>query len=495
MSRARQLFSVPVANTTNKDGYAAYDRSLEEKYLQCLLTNTMSNTFYAGKQELLKDANELHEKMLQKDPGFMAKSLAFARNEGFMRLQPIFGLVHLSQHQEFAKAFREVIKIPSDLAEFMTIMNSQGRGEGGRAIKRRISDFLNDISEYWAMKYSGRGRGYNLADAISTSHPKAKNERQQQLFRYLLGKDADLAELPQIGAYEAFKRAETDEERIHWIEQGKLHYELVTSAGKPSKAIWNAIVKQLPIFALVRHLNALERAGVLEENKGYIIERLTNSEALAKSKILPFQFLKTFYEVSVPWARDVLRQAVELTFGNLPNIKGSTAVFLDISGSMNGDYLKIGSVFALALYKKTKGDGVFWLFDTSVYDPKASLYDSILSQAERIRTQGGTNTAAPVQALNHKGIKVDNIIMITDEQQNSGSSFYSALNAYRKNINKDAKCFVVDLAPYHGYMVPPTDKLTHYIFGWSDQVLDYIGLASQGFGGLVDHVKRLQLGE
>jgi 60 kDa SS-A/Ro ribonucleoprotein len=96
------------------------------------------------------------------------------------------------------------------------------------------------------------------------------------------------------------------------------------------------------------------------------------------------------------WIKDVLRHAVELTFNNLPEIPGKTAVFLDVSGSMNGEYLRIGSVFALALLKKTSGNGVFRLFNTEVFNPKASLHDSILTQAERIKSQGGTDTGAPM---------------------------------------------------------------------------------------------------
>jgi len=495
MSRVKKWFASMVPTTTNMEGFPAYDRSLEERYLQCLLTNTISNTFYATGYELLQEADRLHDEMLAKNPGFMAKALAFARNEGFMRLQPIFGLTKLTRHPEFKSVFRHVIRIPPDLAEFLTIMKSQGRGEGGRAVKREIAAFLNDMSEYWALKYNGRGRGYNLADMIATSHPVPKDDCRQQLFRWLLGKEADLSELPQIAAYESYKRAATDEERVRLIREGRLHVELVTSAGKPSAEVWNAIVEQLPIFALVRHLNALGRAGVLDGHRHYIEKRLTDSEGLAKAKILPFRFLKAFNEVRIPWVRDALRQSVELTFSNLPDIQGKTAVFLDVSGSMDGDCLQIGSVFALALYKKTKGNGIFWTFDTEVYDPGASLHDSILTQAERIRAMGGTDTSAPVRKLIKDGLKVDNIIMITDEQQNAGSEFYKVLGTYRKKMNPEARCFIVDLAPYHGHMVPPTDSLTHYIFGWSEQVLDYIGLAARGFGGMVERVENLVLGD
>lgn len=250
---------------------------------------------------------------------------------------------------------------------------------------------------------------------------------------------------------------------------------------------------QMPTFALLRHLNTLDRAGVLEANREHVVKRLTDREALNRSKVLPFRFLSAFGQVNPAWAKDALRQAVELTFDNLPEIPGKTAVFLDVSGSMAGEYLKIGSVFALALFKKTKGNGLFWLFDTELIDPQPSLHDSILTQAERIRARGGTDTGICLRGMVSWRKEVDNIVIITDEQQNTGSPFYRELLRYRQAINPKVKAFVVDLAPYNSAMVPPTDANTHYIFGWSDQVLNYISLAAQGLGGLVEKVKGMSL--
>lgn len=415
MGRAKQLFSIPMANRKNRDDFPAYERSLEEQYLQTLLTNTLGNTFYAMGNELMAEADAVHDEMLTKDAEFAAKAIVFARTEGFIRLQPIYGLVKLSSVDPalFKKAFHQTIRIPSDLFDFLTILDSQKRGQGGRVIKREIATWLDHVSEYWAIKYNGRGRGFNLGDVIATTHPKPTTEKQQALFRYLMGKETDYALLPQIQAYEALKRAETETERVNLIRDGRLPHEVVTGVIKPTQVIWEMLMEQLPIFALLRNLNTLDRAGILQANLDYITIRLTDKEALQKSKILPFQFVNAFFAVENARVRDVLRQAVELTFDNLPNIPGKTAVFLDISGSMNGEYLRTGSVFALALFKKTRGNGLFWLFDTGVYDPNPSLHDSILSQAEKIQAQGGTNTGVPVAALTNRKEYVDNIIIST----------------------------------------------------------------------------------
>ncbi|GIO33573.1 MULTISPECIES: TROVE domain-containing protein [Paenibacillus] len=497
MSMAKKLFGSFRPNILNKDRYPAYARSLEEQYLQMLLTNTMSNTFYADQNELLSDAEQLHQEMANSNPNFMAKEIIFARNEGFMRLQPLFGLAILSIYRPdlFAKIFLLVVRIPSDLSDFLMILKGMGRGEGGRAVKRQVNRFLSGVSEYWAIKYNGRGRGYSLGDAIATAHPKPEDLKQQALFRYLRGLEANLALLPQVEALENLKLASTEEEQIAWIERGKLPYETVTGAIQPSKAVWEALLYQMPTFALLRHMNALQRAGVLEDkrNLDYVVNRITDEQALKKAKILPFRLATAFRQVDHPELRDALREAAELTFDNLPELGEKTAIFLDISGSMNGQYLEIGAVFALALYKKTQGSSLFWLFDTEVVDARPSRKDSILTQAAQIHARGGTDTGAPVRKLIQERRKVDQIIIITDEQQNSGSPFYEQLRLYRSKVNRDVKAFIVDIAPYRHAMVPDQDPQTFYIYGWSDTVLSYIAQSVKGYSSLVERVEGVSL--
>jgi len=497
MSRATSMFSsaVPRPDAVNRDGYPAYQRPLEEQYLQVLLTNTLSNTFYASSDQLLQEVEQVHDTMLAADPEFMAKALVFARNEGFMRLQPTFGLAKLAgvRPDLFAQVFDRVIVIPSDLQDFMTILSSMGRGEGGRAVKRQVARWLNEkLTEYWAIKYNGRGRGYSLGDIVRTVHPKPAGPKQSALFKYVVHGEGAGDFLPQIQAYKLLKQADPSS-RATLISAGRLPHEVVTAVGDLDKDCWRALVLQLPAMALLRYLTALERRGVLDEFQDYITTRLTDQMTLKNAKIFPFHFLKAFQQVQKPWVKDVLRQAVELTVANIPEISGKTAIFLDVSGSMGGGPLLIGSVFALALYKRTGGTALFWAFDTKVYEQSPSMVDSVLSQAERICDLGGTDTSAPIQRLADRRLFVDNIIMITDEQQNTGSPFYGALAQYRRKVNSKAKTFIVDISSYRSTMVPLTDSLTHYIFGWSDQVLHYISRSIQGYGGLVEAVRLISL--
>jgi 60 kDa SS-A/Ro ribonucleoprotein len=497
VSRAKSLFDSHQRAVSNHDGYDAYVRLVEEQYIQMLMTNTLNNTFYADEQLLMQEAASSHQEMAELDADFMARALVYARNEGFMRLQPLYGLAVLSRiaAEPFAQIFSHVVKTPGDLADFLTILRGSGRGQGGRAVKRQVSHFLNEISEYWVIKYNGRGRGYSLGDMVATTHPKPKDEKRQALFRYLRGHETDLTKLPQLQALHKLKKTRNPASQLHQIEKGMLPYSVVTSILQPTRSVWEALMLQMPMFALLRHLNAMDRAGVFEKKKNidYVIRRLTDIEALRQSRILPFRFVKAYEMVQRAGLREALQQAVEMSIHNLPPLPGRTAIFLDRSGSMQGDYLRIGSVLALALYKQTKGNSLFWLFDHQVEDAHPKLDEGILAQAYRIQAKGGTDTGRPVRELREAEERVDRIIMITDEQQNEGSPFYAELERYRRLMNPELQAFIVDISPYRQAMVPPRDGQTFYIYGWSETVLTYIAETVTGYETIAKRVREMPL--
>ena len=483
-------YSAPTKTNRDSAGYAAWDRPIEEQTLQTLLTNTLTNTFYADARELLKESEAVHDAMLAKDADFYARALVFARNEGFMRTQPILGLVKLAGKdiKLFEKVFPLVIRTPKDLSDFTTILGSKRKGQGGRAVKRVASKWIVDnLSDYWIVKYGAEKEdgAYSLKDMLRVYHPKGLKTGYA---KYILGKDEglDLSEMPQIAAFEGLKSAKTVAERVKFIKEGKLPHEVAsTFAGKDAK-VWAAI--NFPMFALLRNLATLERNGAIDDFKEQIQKNFNTPEYVKKSKILPFRFIKAFDKIQNEWVKDALRDAIENSVDNLPNIAGSSTILLDISGSMGG-FIAEASLFAVSAAKKA-GESEIYLFDDSVTKFGISARDSILSQVSRIKVRGGTDIQGAIATLITRKVNRDNVILITDEQQNQGSPAFTEIERYRRLVNKNANFFIIDVAPYRTAMTPPEmDKNTFYIYGWSDQVLSFIASVSQGFNTQVQAVK------
>lgn len=483
--------TVKQPDTVNREGFKAYTKDVKESYVQMLMTNTLGNVFYTSKEDLLNESKYLHKKVTTENPEFAAVALEYARNEGFMRTQPIFGLVHLASNRSlskarFIRAFNSVIKTPNDLIDFVTMLKAVRGNEGGRRVKDAVKCWLaTNLSEYWVIKYGADKSGsYSLADLIKIYHPSFGTNDAK--VAYLLGKEACFQDNSQILWYDLLKKATTDEARIKAIKSGRLPHEVASTFAGGSKLVWKAIADEMPTFALLRNLVNLERRDLIGNLLPIIHNKLTNKEILTKAKIMPFQIYSAFEKIATPEIKDILRIGIENTFDNLPDLGSKVAICLDHSGSMQGKFLTVASIFAIALAKKTGFNSKFYIFNTMAQEIKISKVDSILSQAEKIFVGGGTNTAVAVENMINDRVNVDTLIMITDEQQNVGTPFYQMVEKYKAIMHKpDLKVYIIAVAPYALSALSPKDmKNYYYIYGWSDKILDFISMTQKGFSSI-----------
>lgn len=523
--------SDPYAGTKakNHEGFPTFIRSDQEAYLQVLLTNTLSGTFYADQKELLADSLALHELMAQQNPDFMARAILYARNFGFMRLQPIVGLAFLAKHNLslFRQIFSRVIQTPGDLSDFVEIMRGKVVSNGmGRAVKTTINEWLAGLSEYHAIKYGSGGQGYSLRDILRLCHPKPKDMKRQLVFNYLVSGELQFApestgdipgpawydagsNVPQIEAFERLKQvassaseyasdADMQAAARQYIAAGRLPHEAVTGVLKPDVETWKALIDQMPYLALLRHLVTFQRQGVLKDQEAVakIADRLRNLVAMTRAKVLPFRFYSAMQEFHPQTSAEgdiysALSDALESSFVNLPELPGRICIAPDVSGSMHGliydkssiHYCDVTGILAGALLKKCANTPLVLPFETSVKrQTRFNKNDSIMTTANYIAgmTGGGTHVGAPIEWLYNNKDRVDTIIAITDSEDWAGGGFLPAWRRYRQDINRDAQAFLVTISPYRVAVAPQDEPGIHYIYGWNDSVLSFISQKAAG---------------
>lgn len=508
------------AHGVNYEGFPTFKRSLQEGYLQVLLTNTLGGTFYASEDKLMQESLALHAEMAATHPAFMARALVYARNEGFMRLQPIVGLAYLAKADRdlFRRVFNQVILTPGDLTDFIEIVRGDITPGGmGRSIKSAVNGWLNSLTEYHAIKYATGGQGYSLRDVLRVSHPKPISDKQDAIFLWLTDREKWQAKrdlTPQIDAFEQLKRVEEQQAARDLIKQGRLPYEVVTGAVKPDTATWAALMYQMPYMALLRHLNTLQQAGVLSEaqNAQYVAERLSNENAIQKAKVLPFRLFtasqmfqpKEAHEQAI---REALVTALESSFVNMPDLGGRICISPDISSSMLGTvsqmgktrYADIAGIFTGALLKKTISALVL-PFDTEVKKVRFSSRDTVMSIAGQIAdmSRGGTAISAPISHLLANKTPVDVFIGITDNVEwatdaHGNTGFLPTWNQYKAKVAPQAKAFLITIAPYRQAVAPQEATDIHYIYGWSDSVLKFITMTLTGLEGQVAAVSQREI--
>ncbi len=524
----RRLFArTPAdANGLNHHGFPTYQRSLAERYVQTLLTNTIGSTFYASQGTNYALTLEMHQAMLADNPLFVAKALVYAREQATMRLQPIIGLVALSTVDLglFRQIFKRVILTPGDLQDFVQIVRSRQIRPGmGRAIKQTINEWLLNLSEYHVIKYGGTNAGsMTLRDVLRLTRPQPVDDRTNALFCYLIDRERwreTWAEqtptlLPQIYALEQLKRTTDPAEQRALVAAGRLPYEIVTGAIKPDRELWRALMEQMPYFALLRHLASLQRAGVFHEQAmvEYVVGRLSDLEALRRAKILPFRLHAAWVAFNPLSEQEKLIQKtlehmLELAFVNMSEIPGRVVIAPDISGSMcdsiNGKsrvrYVDIAGIFAGSLYR-SNSTAQLLPFDTSVSEMKLPHQSSLMQITNQIAAKagGGTAVSAPISLLLARREAVDVVIAITDNEEwardtHGATSFVSVWRKYLAQVNPQAQAFLITIAPYPHAVAPPDEPNVSFIFGWADHVPAYIAQSLLGYADQLSAIEQITI--
>lgn len=575
-SYASRCEARPIPNTRNADGYPAHTLPLEHQYYQMLMTNTLGNVFYANSRNLVQGSKRMHRAMLKTDSLFMARAIKNARTEGYMRMQPIIGLAYLSLDKSqnrwvFKKIFNNVIRTVKDLIDFVTFLETIRNGRGlGRKVKSAINSWLLlNLTEYQAIKYGGDkgvklvcgSCGYTqnpgghvqrcpkcrsndvriktfwtLRDIIRVTRPKPVTPFHESLFRYIVRglQYHDIPQLPQISCVEELKevtrvynQGETEKRRYlelvrTLVSKGRLPYEVVIGIVAPVSNVWEYLMKQMPMFALLRHLNTLQRHDVFNErnNVKYVCSRLTDKNAIAKSMIWPNQIARAYRNYGGNTEiLDALREMADTAFSNLPKIPGITKFFLDISGSMNGNLKEHGAILGMGALRNSE-DAEFWCFGTELWYPRISTRDCVLTNVDRVVDMdgGGTNIGmcmehmlgqinnnrsdyyyggyernVPMGVRSNSPVFADNIIILTDEQQNAGTPLIKKFREYRRTVNPDAKLFIIDVSPYHEHVADADEPGVYFIFGWSDEVLRHISFVCHGMGDQLESVRQTSL--
>ncbi len=318
------------------------------------------------------------------------------------------------------------------------------------ALKRGVADALSGFDDYALAKYRTEGRRLKMVDLVNLVHATSPSiDRLMQ--GTLRPPDTWEVKLTQVGGDAARKADE-----------------------------WARLVNEqlLGYFALLRNLRNLERWAPQVLPAAYA--QLTDPDAIARSKVLPFRFITAAKQVESPQSRAAIAEAAEIALGNLPELSGRTLVALDVSGSMEGRPVDIGAMFAAALFKMGKndvlnfGDAVTWLQ---------------LNPADTLTTIAGQMPNGN-QGINfnlifeHAKAKYDRIIILSDMQAWVGRHAPIAEYAnYRRRAEADPAVWTFDLRGYGTLQFP--ERNVFALAGFSEKVFDLMPLVETGPDGLI----------
>jgi 60 kDa SS-A/Ro ribonucleoprotein len=354
------------------------------------------------------------------------------------------------------------------------------------SLKKGLRKAIGKFNSYELGKYKGEKKEVSMVDLINLIHPKPTDKNGFAIGDLVNGtlkaNDTWEKNLTQAG-----QKAKTEEEKSEF-----------------KKEVWVNLIKERKIgyFALLRNLrNIIEQApDILDE----AIVMLTDEKLIKNSLVLPFRYATAYRQIQndLPnCPRKVIAgisKAGDIALSNVPKFDGKTCIVLDVSGSMNGKPIEIGSMFA-AVLAKTNDDADFVIFANEAKYKALNPQDSALTLADNIMRDdevgGGTNFHSIFETINKK---YDRIIILSDMQGwMEDSSFMhpgapsETFKRYKNKYSADPFVYSFNLNDYGTLMFP--EKKVCAIAGWSEKIFDLMKILETDKDALINEIEKIQL--
>jgi hypothetical protein len=271
----------------------------------------------------------------------------------------------------------------------------------------------------------------------------APGERAQQILF-----DEEPPRESRIFALRELARAEAPADQARAIIEHQIPYRVAATVIKQmTPTVLLALIERMSPQELINNLGALQRRGVLDNPELMALVESKLDAAKSSTRVSAFKAEEAVKAAGAGLAAHVQRKLEAVADAQVKakgRISRPTALLIDKSASMSlaielGKRIgaMISAVSAEVLY--------VYAFDTVAYPIETAGTD--LAGWEKalsgISAGGGTSCGVAVEMLRRKKQRVEQIIVITDEEENTAPQFVPTLKAYREELKTDPNiCFV-----------------------------------------------------
>lgn len=515
--RTPQRESARSDQVANSAGGFTFQVGDDTRLNRFLTLGTEGGTYYQNQAALTKKNAQFVISYAERDPiGLVNAVVAISQAGRAPRNNPaLFALAVAASSSDAAGRKAALTALPlvartgTHLFQFIEYVQ-QFRGWG-----RGLTDALGrwytepDVGrvEYQVLKYRQR-EGWTHRDVfrkVKLSGPRS--DARNELFNFIVGKEADLADLPLVRAFQAAQAATTASEWVSLIQDNpSLSWEMLPDAAKTEPNVWRAMVDQgMPLTALMRQLPTLTRLGVLgpmSAHTAIVASQLTNGDALRKARVHPVNILvalKTYAQGASTRSKhtwdperkiiDALDAAFYASFNTIEPANKRTMLALDVSGSMTqhvGDLPvqcnEVSAAMAMVSLA-TEPQAMIMCFHHGIIplaiSPRQRLDDVARSVAGL--NAGGTDCSLPMIHAQQHDLEIDTFVVYTDNETWAGRIHpFQALKEYRHHSGIDARLIVVALTPTEFTIADASDPGMLDIVGFDSAVPTLISDFSRG---------------
>ncbi len=489
-----------------------------------LILGSEGGTFYVSEKKLTAENANLVLLLLKKD-GLKVVEKTVEMLKSGRAPKPDVGIFVLAlaaskgddaTRKAALAAVPTALKTGTQLLKFVDSVN--GLRGWGRGLKKAIQLwFKGKKSETLALqlvKYKQR-EGWSMKDVLRLAKPVPETEVQGKLFGWTAKKEkAEWAKAPVAPGDKAldFVWAAEQAVAVKFVDEDakdaqakavlaeanqasvKKLVELITTYRLPREAlptealnraeVWEALLQEMPMTAMIRNLGNLSKVGLLKplsDAEKLVYQRLTDAERLRGAKVHPIQVLSALRTYSsgrgvrsaATWTVsnktvEALDEAFELSFGAVEPAGTRHLLGLDVSSSMSwGEIAGVpgltpsAATAALAVVAaRTEPWTAIMGFADSFRDLGITAKDRIDEATRKVAglTFGGTDASLPMTWALANKVNVDTFVVLTDSETWAGKiQPVQALVKYRQATGIDAKLIVVGMTSTGFTIADPTD--------------------------------------
>lgn len=451
------------------EGGEGFERTPESELFLLAVTNMVGeDTFYEAAWQRDKRYTQLIREVVATNPEFISGADPDGDRVGFaqyLRETMLMRSASVVMAGEYVAAkgpngrsvVARALQRPDEPAEILGYWLSQHGRRLPAALKRGIADAVVRLyNERAALRYDGVSRSIRMADVIELVHPSPKDDRQSELFRYLLDKrhhDDERSREWVLGPEHGLKmirmatalemlpddeRRQVLRERPEVLAEAGFSWERLSGwlPGGMDAEAWEAVIPTMGYMATLRNVRNFEEAEVSKKALKQVAARLADPDEVARSRQFPYRFWSAYKaSPSVTWSA-ALEDALETSVKNTPELPGRTLVLIDTSGSMQtpvGGRTKVmryevAALFAAAQAKRAKDVDVV-IFGSWHRPLPVKRSTSVLRYIEQVgKAIGSVGHATYLyDALLSNFDGHDRVVVFTDEQAHDSVADPAAL--------------------------------------------------------------------
>ncbi|MFM8454292.1 MAG: TROVE domain-containing protein [Gammaproteobacteria bacterium] len=502
----RQTEPMPGQVPNNAGGYyyAVDDWARLDRFL---ILGTEAGTYYVSPAPLTKENAEVVQRLLvsegmrvvERIVQISASGRAPKNDTALFALALAAAAPDIETRKAALAALPKVARTGTHVLMFADFVNNmRGWGRGLRnSLGRWFLDMPVEKLSLQSVKYSQR-EGWSLRDLLRLAHPKTEEAERLALIDWIVHpeKPEAVSSARQTfrlveGTYLA-KEAANSTVVADIVRKYSLPREAVPTEHLNSKEVWDALLVDMPMTAMIRNLGKMSQVGLLEpmsDAADYVANRLLDVEQLKKARIHPIQLLlalRTYAQgrgtlgsltwTPVPVIVEALNDAFDLAFKDVEPTGKRILVGVDVSSSMTGSRCAgspvlgcVEAAIAMAmLFVRTEKKVHTMAFDTAMHEftmtRKQRLDDVIKNMT---KWGGGTDLSLPITYALKKKLEVDAFVVLTDSETCTGREHpVQTLHQYRQCINPNAKLVVLASSANRGSVVEPNDPLSFGVAGF-----------------------------